>query len=132
MNKYFLVGNLGSDIEVKTSDNGTVYAQFSLAYNDRVKDGDEYVDRTVWLPFVAFGSLASSLSKLLKGSQLIVEAEAKNNSFEVGGKTYQTVEFVARRVTFGRVKLAEPAPSAATSPVPPAAAAAEVPVAAAA
>jgi single-strand DNA-binding protein len=106
MNSVFLTGNLGHDIEVKTS-NGTTYTRFSLATNYHVRVGESWEQRTTWTRIVAFGKLAESLSILGKGSRVAVRAHLKTNVFEAGGKSFQYSEVIADDVEFMHVKLAE-------------------------
>jgi single-strand DNA-binding protein len=107
MNTVILTGNLGSDIEVKTADNGTTYTRFSLATNYHVRVGETYEQRTTWTKVVAFGSLAKSLTILGKGSRVVVRARLKTAYFEAGGKRFQYSEVIADDVEFMHVKLAE-------------------------
>lgn len=104
MNSVFLTGNLGHDIEVKTS-NGTTYTRFSLATNYHVRVGDDYEQRVTWTKIVAFGALAKSLAILGSGSRVAVRAHLKTNVFEAGGKSFQYSEVVADDVEFMHVKL---------------------------
>ena len=49
INKVILVGNLGRDPEVKTTESGAKYARFSLATTESYKDkSGEKKDRTEW------------------------------------------------------------------------------------
>lgn len=117
MNSVFLTGNLGHDIEVKTS-NGTPYTRFSLATNYHVRVGEnEWEQRTTWTQIVAFGALAKSLSILCTGSRVAVRAHLETNVFEAGGKSFQYSQVVADDVEFMHVKRAEDA-SAAEEPTP--------------
>lgn len=112
MNSVFLTGNLGHDIEVKTS-NGTTYTRFSLATNYHVRVGEnDWEQRTTWTRIVVFGKLAESLEILGKGSRVAVRAHLKTNVFEAGGKKLQYSEVVADDVEFMHVKRADGAEDA--------------------
>ena len=54
-NRVTLIGNLGKDIEIKTTKNGRQYARFSIATNENYKssNGDKVTD-TQWHNIVAW------------------------------------------------------------------------------
>lgn len=103
VNKAIIIGNLGSDVEVKTTGSGTSVANISVATNERWKDkSGEYKDRTEWHRVVVFGKTAENCAKYLKkGSQVYVEGRIQTNEWEdkEGQKRY-TTEIVALNVTF--------------------------------
>jgi single stranded DNA-binding protein len=105
MNRTILTGNLGADVEVKTS-NGTTFAHLSVADNYRVKkaDGDGYESRVNWTSVTAFGSLAESLRCLGKGSRIEVEGHLRTRVVEKDGVRFQYSELHADRVDFVSVK----------------------------
>lgn len=75
MNRTELIGNVTSDIELKTSASGNNYARFSLATRRRFadKDGNEITD---FHSCVAFGKLAENISKYVKkGNKIFVAGE---------------------------------------------------------
>lgn len=49
LNKAFLLGHVGKDPEVRSTNGGTIVASFSLATAERQKDGQgNWQDRTEW------------------------------------------------------------------------------------
>jgi len=69
-NKVTLIGFLGSDAEVRTS-NDRSFTTFSLATKSSYKDKNsgQYVSHTEWHRCVVFGRLSEFAKTLTKGSQ---------------------------------------------------------------
>jgi single-strand DNA-binding protein len=105
MNLVILTGNLGAEIDVRTSGE-TTFAHFSVATNFRVKKGDDYEDRVTWTRVTAFNGLAKSLRVLDKGSKVLVRGHLKTSVFERDGVRFQHSEVIADEVEFLRVKRA--------------------------
>lgn len=84
VNKVFLLGNVGRDPEVATTQGGTLVAKFSLATPDRRKDGrGEWQDHTEWHNCVAFGRTAEIIREYVrKGSRLHIEGKLQTRSWE--------------------------------------------------
>lgn len=101
VNKAILIGNLGSDPELKYTPNGIAVASFSLATNERRQDKDgNYKDHTEWHKIVAWRKLAETVGEYLKkGSQVYIEGKIQTRSWEDqnGNKRYQT-EIVAQNL----------------------------------
>ena len=103
VNKVILVGNLGSDPELRSTPSGTSVCEFRLATNEswKGKDGQSQ-DRTEWHRIVVWGRLGENCSKFLsKGRQVFLEGRLQTRSWEdkEGNKRY-TTEIVARDVQF--------------------------------
>jgi single-strand DNA-binding protein len=83
LNKYFAIGYLGGDPELRYGQSGTAFTSFSLAIDDSYKDRDDQkVKRTIWLRCTAFGKTAENLSQLLsKGSRVQVEGSLTLNEW---------------------------------------------------
>lgn len=94
VNKVILIGSAGKDPEIKTTGGGTQIASFSLATNDRKKEGSEWVDTTEWHNLKAFGKTAEIIGEYVKkGSRLYIEGKITTNSWEdkqSGEKKYRT------------------------------------------
>jgi single-strand DNA-binding protein len=103
INKVILVGNLGSDPELRTTPNGTPVCEFRVATNESWKGKDgQTQDRTEWHRIVVWGRLGENCSKYLsKGRQVYLEGRLQTRSWEDkdGNKRY-TTEIVARDVQF--------------------------------
>lgn len=102
VNKAIIVGNLGRDPEMRTTQSGSQVANFSVAtsrqYNDR--DGQRQ-EETEWHRVVAFGKLADICGQYLhKGKQVYIEGRLQTRSWEdkeSGQKRYST-EIVAQEM----------------------------------
>jgi len=95
VNKVILIGNLGSDPEVKYLPNGNAVATLSLAtsesWNDRTSG--ERQERTEWHRLVLWRKLAEIAEKYLKkGSKIYVEGKLQTRSWDdqSGQKRYTT------------------------------------------
>ena len=99
INKVILVGNLGSDPEVRTFESGTMAANFTLATSESYtnKKGEK-VTNTDWHNISVIGKLAEIVEKFFKkGAQAYIEGSLKTRSWEDkdGNKRYIT-EVVVR------------------------------------
>ena len=88
INKVILVGNLGRDPEVKTTESGAKYARFSLATTESYKDkSGEKKDRTEWHNILCWRGLAEIAEKYLtKGSQIYLEGKIRTSTWEDNGQ----------------------------------------------
>lgn len=106
VNKVILVGNLGSDPEVRTTSSGTTVANFRMATNEvfRTREG-ERDQRTEWHRIVTFGKLAEICGQYLKkGRQVYVEGRIQTREWEdqSGSKRYTTEIICNQMVMLGR------------------------------
>lgn len=100
INKVVLVGNLGQDPELRSTGNGTSVCSISVATSHRVKDGDEWKDKTEWHKVVVWGHAAEFVSKYgVKGRQVYVEGRLQTRKWQDkdGNDRYST-EVVAEVV----------------------------------
>ena len=99
INKVILVGNLGSDPEVRHTPNGVAVANVSVATSDFWKDKNtgERQERTEWHRVVFFNRLAEVVEQYLsKGSKVYVEGSLQTRSWEQDGVKRYSTEIVAR------------------------------------
>jgi single-strand DNA-binding protein len=94
VNKVILIGNLGSDPEVKYTPNGAPVANFSLATNESWNDKDgQRQERTEWHRLVLWSKLAEIAQQYLKkGARIYVEGKLQTRSWDdqSGQKRYMT------------------------------------------
>ncbi len=106
VNKAILVGNLGSDPEIRQTGTGIPVANFSLATSENFKSRDgERQTRTEWHKVVAFGKLAEICGQYLqKGKQVYIEGRIQTRSWEdqSGNKKYTTEIIANQMVMLGR------------------------------
>ena len=102
VNKAIVVGNLGRDPEMRSTQSGTQVANFTVAtsrvYND---SSGQRQEETEWHKIVAFGRLAEICGQYLhKGKQVYIEGRIQTRSWEdkeTGQKKYMT-EIVANEM----------------------------------
>ncbi len=97
VNKVILIGNLGKDPEIFTTESGIKRAKFSLATTEsyKGKDGNK-VDVTDWHNIVLWRGIAEVAEKYLrKGSKVYIEGKIKTSSYDDkdGNKRYITEIF---------------------------------------
>lgn len=102
INKVCLLGNVGKDPEVRSTQGGTTVCNFSLATADRRKVNEEWVDSVEWHNLVAFGRTAEIIRDYVqKGSQLHIEGKLQTSSWDdktSGQKRYKT-EIIVNELT---------------------------------
>ncbi|MCY3762688.1 MAG: single-stranded DNA-binding protein [Gemmatimonadetes bacterium] len=122
VNKAILIGNLGSDPEVKYTPSGVPVANVSLATNESWTDRNgERQERTEWHRLVFWRKLAEIVGQYLrKGSKVYVEGRIETRSWDDqnGQKRYAT-EIVVNDMQMLDSR-GEMEGAAAGPPVPPA------------
>jgi single-strand DNA-binding protein len=93
-NSVRLVGNLGTDPEVKSFENNRKLAKIAIATNEIYKnDKGEKVSETQWHNLVLWGTQATLAGDLLrKGDEVAVEGKLTTRSYvdKDGNKRYAT------------------------------------------
>lgn len=93
-NRVQLIGNLGTNPEVKTMDAGTKMARFRMATNESYRNNKgEKITETQWHTVIAWGKIAEIAEKyLVKGKEVIIEGKLVNRSYndKEGNKKYIT------------------------------------------
>jgi len=86
VNKVILLGNIGKDPDIKSTQNGSKLASFSIATSKRWKDKQtqEYKDKTEWHKVVVFGEgLVDIIDKYVKkGSKVYIEGELQTRKWQ--------------------------------------------------
>ncbi|HJW17549.1 MAG TPA: single-stranded DNA-binding protein [Flavisolibacter sp.] len=104
-NKVQLIGNLGSNPEIKTLEGGKKMARFSVATNEIYRNTKgEKVTETQWHNLVAWGKLAEIAEKFLtKGSEVAIEGKLMNRTYndKEGVKKYITEVLVNELLMLG-------------------------------
>ncbi len=98
VNKVILVGNVGSDPDVRVTPSGAKVARVSLATNWRT-GGEEPEERTDWHRVKLWGRLAQVTEDYVsKGDRLYVEGHLQYDSYERDGVTIPTAEVRVREM----------------------------------
>ncbi len=94
VNKAIIVGNVGSDPDIRTMPNGNQVVNLSIATSDEWKDKNtgEKKEKTEWHRCVFFNKIADIAAQYVnKGSKLYVEGRLQTRSYEQDGvKKYST------------------------------------------
>jgi len=106
VNKVILIGNLGSDPEVRHTQGGQTVANFNVATNERwtSKDGERN-ERTEWHRIVVWGKLAEICEQYLrKGSPVFLEGRLQTRQWDDrdGNRRYTTEIVVQNMQMLGR------------------------------
>ena len=100
MNVIFLIGNLGKDPEVRSTNSGSSVANFSIATTERWRDSEgERQEKTTWHDCVVWGSLTKVVNEwVVKGMKVAVVGRLEKRKWEdkEGNTRYQTEVVVER------------------------------------
>jgi single-strand DNA-binding protein len=102
VNKVILVGNLGRDPEVRSTQDGTKVVSFSVATSETWNDrgSGERKERTEWHRVVIFNERLADVAErfLRKGSKVYVEGALQTRKWtDQGGQEKYTTEVVLGR-----------------------------------
>jgi single-strand DNA-binding protein len=103
LNKVTLIGNLGSDPEIKAMQNGDKIVNLSIATSDRWKDKTtgEQRERTEWHRVVIFNDALGRIAEqyLKKGSTIYIEGQLQTRKWtdQQSGQEKYTTEVVLQR-----------------------------------
>ncbi len=122
LNKVMLIGNLGTDPEMRYTANGNAVTTFRLACSRtyRSPDGGRH-EETEWFSVVTWNKTAEVVSQVLhKGSRAYVEGRLATRSWDGpdGQKRYRT-EVVASQVLFLDRAQGAPLPEEGTGDLEP-------------
>lgn len=103
INKVILIGNLGSDPEIRHMPNGSAVATINLATSENWKDKNtgEQQERTEWHRVVLFQRLAEIVHEYLrKGSKVYIEGRLQTRKWQdkTTGQDRYTTEIVANEM----------------------------------
>jgi single-strand DNA-binding protein len=83
--KVMIIGNLGSDPEMRYTPNGRAVTQFNVAVNQSTKNQQtgEWVEETDWFRVSVWGDRAERMAEnLRKGNKVFVEGRFRTREFE--------------------------------------------------
>jgi len=103
LNQILLIGNCGSDPEMRYTPNGSMVVNFSLAVNSyrNSPEGDQ-IQETEWFRVSCWNKTAESVNQFLqKGQRCFVEGRFKSSNYTANdGTQRQSNEVTAFRVIF--------------------------------
>ena len=103
LNKLTIIGNVGSDVEMRFTPNGKPVASFSVATSRKYTTSDgEKKDETIWFTVVTWNKLAENCNQYLaKGRQVYVEGRVSLHEWEgPDGQKRSRLELNANEVKF--------------------------------
>jgi len=96
INSVVLVGRLVKDAELKYTNTGIPVSRLGLAVNRKKKVNNQWIEEANFFDIIVWGKLAEVLQQyLLKGKQISVQGELRQNRWEKEGKPQSRVEVVA-------------------------------------
>jgi single-strand DNA-binding protein len=99
INRVILVGRLTRDAELRYTGGGMAVCKFSLAINRRKKSGDRWEDEAHFFDVVLFGKQGEAINQyLVKGKQVGIDGELRQNRWEQDGQSRSKVEIAAFNV----------------------------------
>jgi len=103
LNKVMIIGNLGSEPEMRFTPNGRPVTSFRVATNRVYTTAEgERKEETEWFTVVSWGNLAEQCNQFLtKGRLVYVEGRLRTRTWEgQDGQRHYRTEIIANRVTF--------------------------------
>jgi single-strand DNA-binding protein len=102
VNKVILIGNVGSDPDVRYLDRGVAIANFNLATTERgytMQNGTQVPDKTDWHAIVLWRNLAEWAERnIRRGMKLYVEGKLQTRTWEKEGQRRSKTEVIAENV----------------------------------
>lgn len=99
VNHVILIGRLSRDSALTYTSGGQAVCKFDIAVNKRRKQGEQYMDEVSFFPVVLWGRSGESLNQyLIKGKQVAVKGELRQNRWEQDGQSRSKIEIMANNV----------------------------------
>lgn len=99
VNSVCVTGNLVRDCEVFATKTGSEIATFTVAVNDRVKNGDEWEDYPNYVDCKLFNA-SKRIPKLRKGAKVAVYGKIHQDRWEKDGKKYSKLLVYVNELEF--------------------------------
>lgn len=102
VNRQTLIGNVGTDPEVRFTSGGLAVCTLRIACNEQKKVDEKWVDHVEWFSVVCWGKKAENAGQFLtKGSQVFVEGPSRMNKWkDKEGNERETREISCSEMTF--------------------------------
>ena len=121
INRVILVGRLTRDAELRYTGGGMAVCKFAIAINRRKRTGEQWEDEAHFFDVVLFGKQGEAINQyLVKGKQVGIDGELRQNRWEKDGQPRSKVEIAAFNVQLlggGRGGPGAPAPSQDSGPL---------------
>lgn len=97
INRVILVGNAGSDPDVRETKDGTPVAHLSLATDRRFRQNGEEQRRTEWHRLTFWGKASDIVARFVRrGSRLYVEGRLEYGSYDREGVAIPTADVIVQ------------------------------------
>lgn len=83
INKAILLGNLGKDPEMRTTQGGKEFCLLAVATSKKVKQGENWVDKTVWHNVTLWSAVSANYAGKYakKGTKVYLEGETDHRKY---------------------------------------------------
>lgn len=99
LNRTILIGRLTRLAEKVSTASGADLVKFSIAVNQRKKQGEQWIDEAHYFDIIYWGKRAVGVQPYLtKGQQVAVEGQLRQNRWEQDGQKRSKVEVEANSV----------------------------------
>lgn len=99
LNHVTIIGRLTRDADLKYTQAGFAISNFSIAVNRRRKNGDQWMEEASFFEISLYGKSAETLKPyLIKGKQVAIDGELRQDRWEQDGQTRSKVVIVANNV----------------------------------
>ncbi|WP_051908476.1 single-stranded DNA-binding protein [Candidatus Odyssella acanthamoebae] len=101
LNKVTLIGNVGQDLELKETANGSTYVRISLATTESWKDKTtgQKKEYTTWHNLKFYDQLAHTCMQYVKkGSKIYVEGSLRTSEYEKNGVKHKFTEIICKHL----------------------------------
>lgn len=117
VNLCVFTGRLGKRPEIKYTNSGTAVMALDLCVVDRVKNGDQWQDKTNWIKAIIYGKRAEFFNFLDKGSLVTIQSRLSTRSYQdKQGKTVYVTEFIADHVVADKPSQSQPEQKESSQP----------------
>jgi single-strand DNA-binding protein len=99
INNVVLVGRLTRNAELKYTNTGMPVSKVGIAINRRRKKDNQWIEEVNFFDVVIWGKVAEALNPyLVKGKQIGVQGELRQNKWEQDGQPRSKVEVIANNI----------------------------------
>jgi single-strand DNA-binding protein len=101
VNRVILVGNAGSDPDVRDTSAGSTVAHLSLATNRVFQQNGQEQSKTEWHRLTFWGGAAQTVERWVrKGTRMYVEGRIEYGSYDREGVTIPTADVIVQEFVF--------------------------------
>lgn len=99
MNEFYVVGKALGDLEARTSESGTNYAQMLLSVKRPFKNKDGNIDSDI-IQVTMFKNVADEAKSIVcDGKPLLIKGHISSSNYAKDGKTIYNASVIADRVS---------------------------------